>query len=162
VSFNAHRAEALRQYQVLTAKPPFYEYKELVVMYNILQGVRPKEPVFAMTRGYTEELWQLTTSYWKADFNERPTVDYVLATLSPAEQREPEHGETSILSPMDDRAQTLLMSDSPIVPGHENGPATSAASASPHSPQPPVIKAPVPLTRTSPHSLRSRTFDYKE
>ena len=125
-------------------------------MYSILQGVRPKAPAFVVTRGYTEELWELTTICWREDSNERPTVDYVLTVLkSSAEQRKPNHEEISILSPMDDP-------DSPIAPEDESGPVTFTASASFSSPQPPVIKAPVPLARAYPHSLRSRTFDCKE
>ena len=45
------------------------------------QGLRPKKPVFAMTRGYTDELWQMTTSCWEEDPNSRPTVDSVLDVL---------------------------------------------------------------------------------
>jgi len=118
-----------------------------------------------MTRGYTEELWQLTTSCWKVNPNERPTVEYVLAALrSSAEQREPKHGEIPILSPLDDRGQALLMekSDSPTVPEDESGPVTITVSALLRSPHPPVIKTPVPFARAHPHSLRSRTFDCDE
>ena len=32
-----------------------------------LKGVRPKSPKFATTCGYTEELWEMTTSCWKED-----------------------------------------------------------------------------------------------
>ena len=134
-------------------------------MYNILQGVRPKAPIFALTRGYTTELWEVTTSCWKVDPSERPTVDYVLAALrSSAEQRQPQHGEISALSPMNDRSQALLIerSDSPIVPEHEDKPATITVTTPLHSPRPPIIRTPVPLARTNPHSIRSRTFDHKE
>ena len=131
-------------------------------MYNILQGVRPKAPIFALTRGYTTELWEVTTSCWKVDPSERPTVDYVLAALrSSAEQRQPQHGE---ISPMDNRSHALLIerSDSPIVSEHENKPATITVTAPLHSTRPPIIRTPVPLARTNPHSIRSRTFDREE
>jgi len=92
---------------------------------------------------------------------ERPTVDYVLAALrSSAEQREPKHREISILSPMDDRSQILLVekSDSPVVPEDESGVVTITVSASFRS-SATGDQDTSPLTRAS---LRSRTFDCKD
>ena len=140
---------------------PFFEHSEFVALYSILQGVLPKEPVFAATRGYTKELWQLSTSCWRMDPNERPTVDHVLATLrSAAGQWKPKQGEyVASVSPWDGWSSLMEESDSPTVPKYEE---TITAFSSHHLPRPPVIRTPTPLARPSPHRLRSRAFDYRK
>ena len=63
-------------------------------MQKILEGVRPKKPIFAITRGYTEELWEMTMTCWEEDPVKRPTVDRVLGVLrSAAERWESKYGE---------------------------------------------------------------------
>ena len=116
-----------------------------MVMLDILQGVRPKKPVFATTHGYTKELWQMTMCCWEEDPCSRPTVDHVLDALkSAAEQRESQQEEAVGLSPWDNWSPTLLEeSDSSTVPEHEDEPATTTASVSPKSPQPSGIKTPL-------------------
>ena len=62
-------------------------------MRYLLDGARQKKPIFVITRGYTEELWEMTTSCWEEDPTKRPTVDYVLGVLSSAAERwEPKCG----------------------------------------------------------------------
>ena len=90
-------------------RPPFHEHSDPVTMISILKGTRPVKPTFDTTRGYTEELWEMTTSCWKDDPRDRPTVDYVLDLLgSAAEQWESEYGWIDSPSPEDDRSSTLL------------------------------------------------------
>jgi len=55
-------------------------------MIRILDGVRPQKPDFATTRGYTEDLWEMTTSCWAEDPISRPTVDHVLDALRSSEK----------------------------------------------------------------------------
>ena len=74
-------------------------------MVSILKGMRPKKPMFDDTRGYTEELWELTTSCWKNDPSDRPTVDHVLDILRSAARRW-ESEEIDISSPRDGRSST--------------------------------------------------------
>jgi len=82
-------------------------------MISILKGVRPGKPTFDTTRGYTKELWEMTTSCWKEDAGDRPTVDYVLDALrSAAGQWESNHGEGSTQPPSDCRSSTFTESDS--------------------------------------------------
>ena len=71
---------------------------------DILQGVRPKKPIFVITRGYTEELWQMTTTCWEEDPANRPAIDVILGKLnSAAEQWKPKPKyESSSPSPVDD------------------------------------------------------------
>jgi len=64
------------------------------------KGERPEKPNFDATLGYTEELWEMTTSCWKEDPGDRPTVDCVLETFkSAAEWWETEHEEIDTPSP---------------------------------------------------------------
>ena len=53
-------------------------------MYHIIGGVRPAKPNSVLTRGYTEKLWEMTTSCWIEVATERPTVDHVLEVLEAA------------------------------------------------------------------------------
>lgn len=157
----------LRQSQVLTDELPFHEYSESVALFIVLQGVLPKEPDFAVTRGYTKELWQLSTSCWRMDPSERPAVDRVLATLKSATgQWKPKQGETvASVSPWDGWSSLMEESDLPTVPKYEDEPVTIATIttfSSPSFPRPPVIRTPTPLARPSPHRLRSRAFDYRK
>ena len=100
--------------------PPFYEYGDLVAVRHIIQGTRPKKPNFAKTRGYTEELWEVTTSCWDEDPTKRPAVDYVLTALGGAvEQWKSEHGAFSILSPLDEAVGRVLISAKSPLGGNE-------------------------------------------
>jgi len=112
----------------------------------ILEGERPEKPTFDTTRGYTEKLWEMTTSCWEGDPSDRPTVDHVLDVLrSGAEQWESEHGEIDAPSPVDDRGSAPLTErlDLSTFSKHENEPATTT-SASPNSPRSPVTETLVP------------------
>ena len=60
---------------------PFYEYTGPAAVFQIARGERPKKPDFTMTRGYTQELWDMGMSCWDADPTKRPTIDHVLNTL---------------------------------------------------------------------------------
>lgn len=84
------------------------------MMSDIVEGVRPGKPTFVMTRGYTEEIWQLTMSCWKEDPTERPTVDYALDALeSAAGQWVSKGGELAPLSPRDEPKELNPAFDSP-------------------------------------------------
>lgn len=94
--------------------PPFYEYKDLVAVHHIIQGVRPRKPNFAETRGYTEELWEVTTSCWNEDPTKRLTVGYILDALKGvAEQWKPENGALPVPSPLDEAVDRALISAKP-------------------------------------------------
>jgi len=71
-----------------------------VAVLCVLEGVRPKAPVFVATRGYTKGLWEMTTLCWKENPGDRPTVDHLLDVLrSAAEQWKPKDGALAALSP---------------------------------------------------------------
>ena len=110
-------------------------------MLQIIEGVRPEKPNFVITRGYTEELWKLSTACW-GDPTGRPTAGEVLVALgSAAEQWEAKHSGLS----QDDWSPTPTEEYSPLtVSEHENESPTTTASPSLGSLQPPVIEAPAP------------------
>ena len=108
----------------------------------------------------------MTESCWNQDPDERPTVDHVLGTLKrAAEEWKPRGGELSAPSPVDDWSSTPLAEgrDSPTVPEHEDGPVTTTTTPSSFvSPQPPVIKTPVPAQAPPRLNSSSHTSDPKE
>ena len=110
-------------------------------MLLIGQGVRPQKPLFLITRGYTEELWEMTISCWSERPSERPNVDVILEAMKAgAEEWKPQNG-----SPQDDWSPTLCtVSDSHALPKLEDDRSTTDASISP--PRSPVTKTPVPAT----------------
>ena len=60
-------------------------------MTRIIRGEPLKKPFFSITRGYTQELWDVTTSCWDVEPNKRPEIDCVLGALTiAAEQWKPE------------------------------------------------------------------------
>ena len=118
-------------------------------MLRIIDGVRPLKPIFVITRGYTEDLWELTTRCWNQDPFERPTVDRVLDGLEPAaEQWKPRLP----LSPQDDLSPTLSAeeSDSHTFSEPEDEHVATDHSLPPDSPRSPVIKTPVTATPSLP------------
>jgi len=107
-----------------------------VALLHIIEGARPKKPAFNITRGYTEELWVMTTSCWDEDPTKRPTVDTVLDTLRRAAERwEPKLEE-------DDSSEE---SDSPTTPGH----ADESDAIPPSAPPSPLELSPKSIPTTS-------------
>ena len=47
----------------------------------ITSGMRPGKPDFEISRGYTEELWELTTTCWQQVPTERPTISELIERL---------------------------------------------------------------------------------
>ena len=110
-------------------------------MIHILDGVRPEKPDLSITRGYTDELWEMTTSCWEEDSIKRPTVDFVLGVLgSTGERWKFKNGE---FSAQDDWGLTPLTDGSESE--HENESVIFTASVLLNHPQPPAIKIPVPV-----------------
>ena len=114
---------------------------------KIIEGVRPKKPIFAITRGYTEELWEMTTACWEEDPAKRPPVDHVLGMLrSAAGQWKPKYGE---LAAQDDWSPTsptegsdLENESEPFTPTSASSPQQLATETLPPAPTP-AIRAPL-------------------
>ena len=103
-----HRSFALNFPQVLTDKKPFHEYNPWSVVMQIIKGARPKKPDFAVSRGYTEELWELTTECWLADPAKRTTVNNVLEVLrNAALEWKPRKNAPSEIDDMDCKCQLI-------------------------------------------------------
>ena len=135
--------------QVLTDRVPFYEYNDFEAMLRIIRGERPKKPYFSITRGYTQELWDMATCCWDVDPTKRPTVDCVLDTLRiAAEQWKPKHGG---LSTQDDWNSTDSEeeSDPPTVLEPENEPVDDTSGPLDPS-QSLVIETPIPASTPAP------------
>ena len=103
-------------------------------MVHIIRGERPKKPpTFSITRGYTEELWDMTASCWDVNSAKRPTIDRVLNTLIvAAEQWKPKHG---VLSTQNDWTPGVSegKSDSATVIEPENGPVNNTSGVQPQN-----------------------------
>jgi hypothetical protein len=74
-------------FKVLTGKKPFQDLTSISVIIPITDGMRPGKPNFAISRGYTDELWELTTACWQQDPAERPTVGDLVGRLGNAAQK---------------------------------------------------------------------------
>ncbi|KAF9647362.1 kinase-like protein [Thelephora ganbajun] len=92
-------------YEVLTDKKPFPEYNSTSVVMPIIRGTRPSKPAFAISRGYTEGLWDLTIACWRQDPAERPTITNILGSLGNAAlQWKSKIYTTAAIDDMDDQA----------------------------------------------------------
>ncbi|KAF9654231.1 hypothetical protein BDM02DRAFT_3182057 [Thelephora ganbajun] len=101
-------------YEVLTDRIPFYEYKDLVAMLHITQGA-------------------MTTSRWKEEPTERPTVDYILEVLKMAAEQW--NRRAFYLSPSDDWSSTLSAEESDSSESEDEPFMTNSRLQSPpHSP----------------------------
>jgi len=99
-------------------------------MSRIVRGEQPKKPIFFTTQGYTQELWDMTTSCWDVEPSKRPTVDHVLgALIIAAEQWKPKHGVSTQddYDPTDSEEESDLPAD--LEP--ENEPIDDTAYGSP-------------------------------
>ncbi|KAF9062118.1 kinase-like protein [Rhodocollybia butyracea] len=64
--------------EILTQKMPFPEYKDLAVIFRVLEGERPPRPD---SNWCTEILWSLTTRCWAQRSEDRPSIKEVYADL---------------------------------------------------------------------------------
>jgi hypothetical protein len=128
---------------------PFYECNDYAAMLRIIRGEPPKKPILSITRGYTEELWDMSLCCWDVDPTKRPTVDPVLDRLIvAAEQWVPRHGGLSTQDDWDS-TDSEEESDSSTVLEPENEPIDNATS-SPDPPQSLVIETPTPAPNSAP------------
>lgn len=68
--------------QVLTGVMPFHTLLDTEVSYKVIQGERPALPTNAEALGISEELRQLLTRCWFAEYIQRPPIDEILQHLS--------------------------------------------------------------------------------
>jgi hypothetical protein len=131
--------------QVLTDRIPFCEYNEPTAIFCIIRGEQPKKPVFSITRGYTKELWDMSSCCWDVDPTKRPAVDHVLDTLAAAaEQWKPKHKGFPIQGDWDSTVSERE-SYSPAILEPENEAAVDT-SGSLDPPRPLIIETSVPVS----------------
>ena len=71
--------------QVLCGTHPFYEIEASYLITNaIIDGKRPEKPEGAERLGFNDELWAIVERCWKANRDERPTVEEILSSLNDA------------------------------------------------------------------------------
>ena len=116
---------------------------------HILRGIRPQKPIFASTHGYTEELWNLTTSCWNEATADRPIADQVLEALKASAKhwRPMDEGCTT-----DDRSPTPCVESSPSTPSEPNNVFATTDPFPSHGTRSPVIPTSVPAPSSPPAS----------
>lgn len=113
-------------------------------MRKVIGGMRPKKPIPAITRGYTEELWETTTACWEKDPVKRPTADHISGVLRGAVGRwKPKYGEYATQGDWSPTSNPASIPEEPDIE-HDNEPSTPTTSASVNPSQPPAIETPVP------------------
>jgi len=132
-----------------------------VALLHIIEGVRPEKPVFNTTRGYTEELWVMTTSCWDEDPTKRPTVDTVLDTLRRAAERwEPRAEEDD--SSESDSPTTPERADEPDAIPPSTLPSRESATHLVPTPTPSTLAPLTPKNGTLPISISDTSSKEKE
>ena len=69
-------------YEVLAGEAPFSHWKELTVLWKVLEGERP-----VRLQGFPDHIWEMLESCWRHKPNDRPSLDAVLRCLRDVEQQ---------------------------------------------------------------------------
>jgi hypothetical protein len=56
----------------------------MMVVNQIMEGVRPKKPEEAKRLGFSNKLWKMVELCWQEDRNARPVVEEILSALNEA------------------------------------------------------------------------------
>jgi hypothetical protein len=64
---------------------PYVEIQsDIMVVNEIMEGVRPEKPEGAKRLGFSDELWRIVELCWQEDRNARPGVEEILSCLNGA------------------------------------------------------------------------------
>jgi hypothetical protein len=64
---------------------PYAEVQsDIMVVNEIMEGVRPKKPKDTKRMGFSDELWKMIELCWLEDRNARPGIDEILFSLKDA------------------------------------------------------------------------------
>ncbi|KAJ7176798.1 kinase-like domain-containing protein [Mycena filopes] len=75
-------AFACVSYEILTGNVPFHtEKNDMVVMLQVLEGVRPTQPAACSGTRQLNSVWKLLESCWEADPQMRPTAGQIVERL---------------------------------------------------------------------------------
>ena len=70
-------------YEVLSGRPPFHRFQNLVVMQRVVEGLRPERPRGEEGVWFTDELWGVVERCRTPGPDNRPSIDTVLERLDP-------------------------------------------------------------------------------
>jgi len=68
-------------YEVLSGHTPFFQHSLYAVVWNVLQGERPKRPEGAQGAGFTDGIWKILEFCWKPQPGDRISANDVLLGL---------------------------------------------------------------------------------
>ena len=70
---------------MLCGHHPYLEFQsDILAVYAIVEGDRPKKPEEARRLGFSNELWEIVELCWLEDRNARPGVGDILSCLNDA------------------------------------------------------------------------------
>ena len=64
--------------EVLSGQAPYHQFREVVVMRMVIEGVHPERPEGPW---FTDDLWRTLEQCWEPQFKDRPTIEAVLEYL---------------------------------------------------------------------------------
>lgn len=74
-------ALAMVMVEVLGGHVPFHEYRNEVVIFKVMAGMRPERPTHP---DMTDEIWEMVQGCWREDPTKRPKISDVLECLERA------------------------------------------------------------------------------
>jgi len=69
-------------YEVLAGEAPFSRWRELTILWKVLEGERP-----VRLQGFPDHIWEMVERCWGQKPNDRPSLDAVLHCLREVEQQ---------------------------------------------------------------------------
>jgi hypothetical protein len=70
---------------VLCGHHPYVEVQsDIMVVNQIMEGVRPVKPEEAKRLGFSDELWKMVELCWLEDRNARPGIEEIVSSLKDA------------------------------------------------------------------------------
>jgi len=73
-------------YEVLSGQKPFSGYMDVAVMQKVIRGERPQRPQGESGERFVNDIWEMLELCWKAEWDDRPSVESILRCLEGAAQ----------------------------------------------------------------------------
>jgi len=119
-------ALAMVMVEVLGGHVPFHEFRNEVVIFKVMAGVRPERPTNA---AMTDEIWEMVHSCWNEDPTKRPKISEVLDCLQRTAHPD-EYRTTTVF------ARALVPEPTVIEKKPSSGPIAQPRAAAPQSQKP--------------------------
>ena len=68
-------------YEVLSGLPPFFQYKDTVIIRKVMEGERPGRPQGRRAAWFTDGLWGMLEHCWEPLPHDRPSLKVLLERL---------------------------------------------------------------------------------